>query len=58
MPDTEQIGSFTFSVAFAEPQPDSPDSADQRSETLAAWLHAQWQRQHQQPEEVQHAERN
>lgn len=45
MSDTsESVGAFTFSVAFREPAPEARERFDQRAETLAAWLLAQWLR--------------
>ncbi len=41
---TETIGAFTFSVACREPAPEARQRFDQRAETLAAWLVAQWLR--------------
>lgn len=56
MSDTHpQIGSFTFTVAFREPAPESQARAERRAEALAAWLLAQWLRSR---EEVQRVERN
>ena len=52
---TQPIGSFTFSVAFGEPAPETKARAERRAEALAAWLLAQWLRSQQ---EVQRVERN
>ncbi len=48
---TEAIGSFTFAVAFREPAPEARERFERRADTLAAWLLAQWQKQH---KEVEH----
>lgn len=52
---TQQIGSFTFSVTFREPAPETQARAERRAEALAAWLLAQWLRSRQ---AVQRVERN
>jgi hypothetical protein len=52
---TQQIGSFTFTVAFREPAPEAQARVERRAEALAAWLLAQWLRSRQ---EVQRVERN
>jgi hypothetical protein len=47
MSDThaETIGKFTFTVGFREPAPEVRPRAEQRAETLADWLLAQWRKQ-------------
>jgi hypothetical protein len=50
---TEQIGTFAFTVAFREPASEARPRAEQRAETLAAWLLDQW-RKHR--EEGQHGD--
>lgn len=54
--DTEQIGTFAFSVAFREPASEAWPRAEQRAETLAAWLLAQWQKQIQEVEHGRHGQ--
>jgi hypothetical protein len=51
----QQIGSFTFTVNFREPAPESQTRAERRAVALASWLLAQWLRGRQ---EVQRVERN
>jgi len=51
---TQQIGSFTFTMAFREPA-EAQARVERRVEALAAWLLAQWLRGRQ---EVQRVERN
>lgn len=41
---TERIGAFEMQVELADPTPASEQRWDQRRETLAAWLLAEWQR--------------
>ncbi|MFN4260877.1 MAG: hypothetical protein ACK4RK_16400 [Gemmataceae bacterium] len=56
MSDTnQQIGSFTFTVAFGEPAPEARSRVEQRADAITAWLLAQWLRSR---EEVQRVERN
>lgn len=43
----EHVGQFEMRVEAAEPTPKSCERWARRAEALAAWLLAEWQREHQ-----------
>lgn len=42
---TERVGKWEMRVAFAEPSPESEARWARRTEALAAWLFAEWNRE-------------
>ena len=42
---TERVGQFTFTVTRGEDSPESRERWSRRSDALAAWLLAEWQRE-------------
>ncbi len=53
---TETIGRFTFSVDFREPTSESQARFDQRVETLATWLVAQWRKEQKEVDHGDHSQ--
>ena len=48
-PDTKhQVGKFTFTVVADQSTPEAQERWDRRSEVIANWLMAQWEREQRQ----------
>jgi len=43
---TDMVGGLKMTIAFSEPSPESQARWEQRTDALAAWLLAQWEREH------------
>jgi len=46
MDTTDRVGSIRMHIAFAEPTPESDTRWASRVDALAAWLAAEWEREH------------
>ena len=44
--EPEQVSGFSMTVALAEESPESKERWEQRASALAAWLFAEWQKEH------------